>query len=69
MQNMDTSMTQREIARREMERRIAALEAALREIAEEMRGAHDGACIPRVQAILRRVGLPSIHDVKELDRG
>jgi hypothetical protein len=37
--------------------RITELETTLREIAEEMRGAHDGACIPRVQAILRHVGM------------
>lgn len=35
--------------------RNAELEAALREIDKEMHGAHDGACILPVKAILRRV--------------
>jgi hypothetical protein len=37
--------------------RIEELEAALREIAEEMRTAHDGACVPVVKEVLRRIGM------------
>lgn len=39
-----------------LDNRIAQLEAALREIAQEMDGAHDGSCVYPVRDVLRKMG-------------